>query len=130
MFEGIQLLRVGVGAIVSTEQRFTYGQRVLYYKASVRHVGIVAGYENRDTGAIIKRPWVLIKGAGMVTPVAESRLSHYRQSWHTSVMPRPKRATLVLKLFFSHRRVLYGGHAAAAAAGDKIHKVQSHSAEQ
>ena len=51
----------------------------------------------------------------MVTPVAESRLSHYRQSWHTSVMPRPKRATLVLKFFFSHRRVLYGGHVAAAA---------------
>ena len=51
----------------------------------------------------------------MVTPVTESRLSHYRQSWHTSVMPRPKRATLVLKFFFSHRRVFYGGHVAAAA---------------
>ena len=89
---------------------------MLYYKGPVRHVGVVAGYEDRYTGAIIKQPRVLVKGAGMVTPVAESRLSHYRQSWHTSVMPRPKRATtLVLKFFFSHRRVLYGGHVAAAA---------------
>ena len=115
IFKGIQLLKVGVDAIVSTEQRFTYGQRVLYYKGSVRHVGVVAGYEDRDAGAIIKQPRILVKGAGMVTPVAESRLSHYRQSWHTSVMPRPKRATLVLKLFFSHRRVLSGGHLAATA---------------
>ena len=118
-FGGLRLLRVGVDAIVSAVQRFTYGQRVVYYKGSVRHICVVVAYEDRDTGAIIKVPRVLLRGAGIVKPVAESRLSPFRHSWRTSVMPRPKRATLVLNLFFSHRRVLYGGQAAAEIRSTK-----------
>ena len=118
-FGGLRLLRVGVDAIVSAVQRFTYGQRVVYYKGSVRHICVVVAYEDRDTGAIIKEPRVLLRGAGIVKPVAESRLSPFRHSWRTSVMPRPKRATLVLNLFFSHRRVLYGGQAAAEIRSTK-----------
>ena len=113
------MLRVGVDAVVSAVQRFTCGQRVVYYKGSVRNICVVVAYEDRDTGAIIKEPRVLVRGAGIVKPVAESRLSPYRHSWRTSVMRRPKRATLALLLFVSHRRVLYGGRAAAETSSTK-----------
>ena len=100
-------------------QRFTYGQRVVYYKGSVRHVCVVVAYEDRDTAAIIKVPRVLVRGGGIVKPIAECRLSPYRHSWRTSAMPRPKRATLVLSVFVSHRRVLFRGHIATRTRSNK-----------